>query len=100
MVNEASGPNSSGFCMCGCGQKTSLARATDRKKGYVKGQPVLYISGHQGRIRGEGPNPSGFCMCGCGRKTSIARVGVRSLGYVQGQPVCYVRGHNRRSPRP
>lgn len=40
------GPNPSGFCMCGCGQRTSLAPYNNRRLGYVKGQPVKFIRGH------------------------------------------------------
>ncbi len=35
-----------GYCHCGCGQRTRLARQTDKRKGWVKGRPVRYISGH------------------------------------------------------
>lgn len=38
-----------GLCKCGCGQKTNLARNTDRTKGLVKGQPVRFIVGHNRR---------------------------------------------------
>jgi hypothetical protein len=36
-----------GLCECGCGQKTPLATYTQRTRGYIKGQPVRYIQGHQ-----------------------------------------------------
>ena len=42
-------PNPSGLCMCGCGQKTPLARQGSRYHGYLAGQPVRYINGHQGK---------------------------------------------------
>lgn len=35
-----------GLCLCGCGRKTSLAPATSKARGWVKGQPVRYIKGH------------------------------------------------------
>lgn len=38
-----------GFCECGCGEKTSLAPHTDRKRGWVKSQPVRYIHTHRAR---------------------------------------------------
>jgi hypothetical protein len=38
-----------GYCECGCGEKTSLARVTDRAKGHVKGQPVRFLVGHAAR---------------------------------------------------
>ncbi len=36
-----------GFCQCGCGQRTSVARQTSHKHGYVKGEPVRYVLGHR-----------------------------------------------------
>lgn len=41
----------SGFCQCGCGQRTSLAQQTVAKLGHVKGQPVFYMRGHANRKR-------------------------------------------------
>jgi hypothetical protein len=41
------GPNPSGLCMCGCGQRTSLARYNHSARRDVKGQPVRYIKGHR-----------------------------------------------------
>jgi len=35
-----------GWCQCGCGVKTRLAPKTRRELGHVKGQPLLYIPGH------------------------------------------------------
>lgn len=37
-----------GLCQCGCGQHTPLARQTKRSRGNVAGEPVRYISGHNG----------------------------------------------------
>lgn len=45
-----------GFCMCGCGNKTSLSRQTDTKRGYVRGKPVSYLPGHWQRGRKK-PGP-------------------------------------------
>jgi hypothetical protein len=38
-----------GYCHCGCGQKTNMAPQTDRRIGWVKGEPIRYIKGHHGR---------------------------------------------------
>lgn len=35
-----------GYCRCGCGQKTNLARDTDRSKGWIKGRPLSVLRGH------------------------------------------------------
>lgn len=40
-----------GYCHCGCGQKTSIAKITDPRRGNVKGQPVMYVSGHNAGLR-------------------------------------------------
>jgi len=38
-----------GFCWCGCGGKTNVAKKSDKYKGNVKGQPIRFIAGHQRR---------------------------------------------------
>lgn len=43
------GPNPSGLCMCGCGEKTSPAPQTVSKAGILRGQPLKYIQGHARR---------------------------------------------------
>lgn len=35
-----------GLCECGCGQKTTIVKGSDRTKGLVKGEPRRFISGH------------------------------------------------------
>lgn len=43
---QAPKPNPSGFCWCGCGQKTEPAQHTDPRIGWVKGEPKRYLPGH------------------------------------------------------
>lgn len=38
-----------GFCQCGCGQKTEMAKATHRKRGWIKGQPMPFLKHHSAR---------------------------------------------------
>lgn len=38
-----------GFCRCGCGLPTPLARRTDKQRGLVKGEPCNYLRGHSMR---------------------------------------------------
>lgn len=38
-----------GLCRCGCGQATVLSPKTCRREGWVKGEPRLYVRGHNGR---------------------------------------------------
>lgn len=41
------------FCLCGCGIWTKLAKQTLTKYGYVAGQPMRYIHGHNGGNKGS-----------------------------------------------
>jgi hypothetical protein len=38
-----------GLCQCGCGQRTGIAKQNDRRFGWVKGEPVRFVPGHQSR---------------------------------------------------
>lgn len=38
-----------GLCQCGCGQETKLASSTNAKRGYVKGEPRRFVTGHYAR---------------------------------------------------
>lgn len=38
-----------GFCECGCGQKTRIADKTVKRNGWIKGQPLRFIHGHNRR---------------------------------------------------
>lgn len=35
-----------GYCQCGCGQKTQLARQNHTKQGWIKGRPLRFLPGH------------------------------------------------------
>ena len=35
-----------GFCHCGCGEKTALAKWNDKRRGHIIGKPHRYIHGH------------------------------------------------------
>lgn len=37
-----------GYCHCGCGQQTQMAKQTEKRAGWIKGQPVRYVVGHSG----------------------------------------------------
>jgi hypothetical protein len=55
-----------GFCECGCGERTSIAKKTRGALGHKKGEPTRYIVGHQ--MRGKpAPNrrddPPGLRRC-------------------------------------
>lgn len=40
-----------GCCQCGCGQRAPIARDSNRHEGRVKGKPLRFIHGHNGRGR-------------------------------------------------
>lgn len=40
------GPNPSGLCRCGCGGVTPIAKRSETKRGYVKGQPHKFLPHH------------------------------------------------------
>jgi hypothetical protein len=47
-----------GLCQCGCGQQTTIAKRSDKRDGYVKGQPLRFVRGHVRRLAGrEEPDP-------------------------------------------
>ena len=48
-VKSGDGPNPSGLCMCGCGERTSLASCSDASVGNIKGKPLRYVYGHNRR---------------------------------------------------
>jgi HNH endonuclease len=43
-----------GYCQCGCGYKTQIAPQGSKKYGWVAGQPLRFIHGHNGRGEGTG----------------------------------------------
>jgi hypothetical protein len=36
-----------GYCHCGCGQKTKIAPYTRSKRGWIKGEPMLFVNRHR-----------------------------------------------------
>src|SRR3990167_9846133 len=44
-----------GTCRCGCGERTTLAPRTYTRRGWRKGEPVSYISGHNWRGKKRSP---------------------------------------------
>lgn len=39
-----------GLCKCGCGQKTKIAKQTNTKRGWVRGEPYRFIQGHYAKL--------------------------------------------------
>lgn len=42
-----------GTCHCGCGENTKLAPTTNRKRGWIQGQPVRFVTGHNSRMQAK-----------------------------------------------
>lgn len=63
-----------GLCQCGCGASTRLAPVSDRSKGWVKGQPLLYLKGHNVAKNGAAQTAR-----------AIGRKSLSSHGYVRVQ---------------
>lgn len=40
-----------GLCQCGCGATTTISAKTDRKYGWIKGHPKLFVVGHGNTYR-------------------------------------------------
>ena len=38
-----------GLCQCGCGEKTLLAYRNHKRRGWIKGEPVQFIHGHNAK---------------------------------------------------
>ena len=52
-----------GYCACGCGQKTPIAPRNRPEIGWVKGQPVKYVVGHNRKHRGGPEVPLDMKWC-------------------------------------
>jgi hypothetical protein len=51
-----------GYCQCGCGGTTKVSLQDRKKDGHVKGVPVRFIKGHNGRGAGNGMYKGGICF--------------------------------------
>ena len=49
-----------GYCQCGCGGKTKLAPQTNRKLGWVRGEPIKFIVGHWANLGFKGKKPHNY----------------------------------------
>lgn len=89
-----------GFCHCGCGERTPLARQTRTEREQLAGEPIKFIRGHNARIAPPAKDPyadgAGICFCGCGRPAPIATQTKSRNGVFRGYPCRYIKGHARR----
>lgn len=96
----AASPDQVKLCECGCGQPAPIAKSSDARFGYVKGQPKRFILGHSSRRVDWAPRRpdlemqfARICDCGCGEPVPLASHTDRKRGLTKGQPVRFVRGH-------
>ena len=64
-MEDNASPIPVGYCQCGCGRMTPLATRNRRDLGWVKGQPLQYVRGHNPRYRASPPDvPEDQRWCG------------------------------------
>lgn len=83
------------LCECGCGQPAPIATVTNRKYGWIKGQPLRFIHGHNAKKKLKN-KPTSYCACGCGQPVTPRRK--RENGHEIGKWIVpqFISGHNRR----
>lgn len=103
------------LCECGCGSETALADRTWARYGMVKGEPLRFVKGHNGK--GNGADLSGkvfgrltvtalqgvssgkhrlwSCTCSCGRET-IVHASALTSGHTKSCGCLREDGNNRR----
>jgi hypothetical protein len=69
-----------GYCQCGCGVKTRIAKFNKKSRGYIKGRPIRYLVGHGSRL-----SPVEYIEQDMGYKTPcwVWQKSLRPNGYAQ-----------------
>lgn len=73
-----------GYCHCGCGQKTPIAMRNRKDKGWIKGEPLKYVNGHNSKYRHAPEVPFGSKWCGRCRKIKSIDEFFKSKGAYNG----------------
>ena len=94
-----------GFCHCGCGKPTKIAKSSSRIYKTRSGYPNAYLPSHARRLNSSDACvcgdpactiPYGKCHCGCGNNTSLAKQGDSKRNLRVGKPVLFIARHHRR----
>jgi HNH endonuclease len=93
----------SGFCHCGCGNKTTVYYGKIRQ--YIHGHngsrlPFKPFTLEEGECICRDRNctiPYGLCHCGCEMTAPIANRNRRDVDFIAGKPVRFCNGHNNSS---
>ena len=72
------------MCECGCGNPAPIATRTNKRKNYIKGFPVRFISGHN--------NPSGYKLTFEQRKA----ISLRMIGNQNGKGIVFTEERRRK----
>lgn len=83
-----------GLCQCGCGESTPIAAGTDRRRGWIKGQPIRFVDGHNKRGKG-----SHFWKGGRSLYKSLGSSVVRELGISREHELVVYRAMGRPLPK-
>lgn len=49
-TSESAQEISDGYCLCGCGRQTKIIPYSSKRRGWIKGQPMRFIHGHNNPI--------------------------------------------------
>lgn len=85
-----------GYCECGCGQKTTIAVQDHPRFGWVKGEPMRFVRGHNNRGRHPrlGAQPYVVEDCGYATKCWIWKGFIHKSGYGSAaKDGKYIRAH-------
>lgn len=80
-----------GDCQCGCGERTKIAPQTSTRLGWVRGEPIRFVNGHQARVRPSRPRPVPGPPYEIDARTGAVRLPLRAqdktaLAYAQVDP--------------
>ena len=87
-----------GLCQCGCGRPTKIAPRNRKRLGWIKGQPLAYLRGHN-NLAPRGPEtPNGMKWCGSCKTVKPVAEFANGKGQVDGlQGFCRPCGRDKQA---